>query len=654
MNALQGISMGNLNRAVERAAGARAARRVTAAPQPPAPPASEPMPVTMPVTKPVGESGASVRSVGRHNSFLRMFMMETSHLAAQLRRAGGLHRVIGQDVSLKVMLLPGGSPVAVAGSASTEHRAADGRLDTLRELAYVSFLRRFIAGSAALVSGAGAQAAPPVLRNTDSPLSAIQVIRDRRLLGRTASNPLVGLLRSVSPRALRPMVEALGRIGEALAGLELAFAGLARPETFTEVTAASSSPLFLNARARSGAAEGSHRVEIVQTARGQVVASDAVAAGPMGLAGTFKLNGTEIEVDAADALFDLVAKINRGEDLNGNGQLDAGEDANGDFRLDGGSGEHAVHASFFADRLELRGLDAAASEIQVEDGDGVLGAIGLAERDELGPLNFVNEVGAAREAVIRVDGQEFRSAAGVFEEAIAGVTLEVRGRPGGPVTVDVRADTSGAVNQLRGAVEEFNSAVRTMNELLGAGGGLLARDPAATRVRAELVGAVLRPVPGQPDDLDEAAEAGLARAERGRVGISEVQLAAAARRLRMGLPRPELARLQYPPSVYNVLDELGITAAGDDTLALDEERFGAALAGRASEVAGLFARAREGIAVRVLGRLDSALGSSGLLALRQRAIESLAELGAGREFAKALQQSQRARLLAGILPPAGG
>lgn len=650
MNALQGISPGNLARFFERAVGARAARRAAAAPPRPAPPASEPLPVT----KPVGESGASVRSVGRHNSFLRMFMVETSHLAAQLRRAGGLHRVIAQDVSLKVMVLPGGSPVAVAGSASTEHRAPDGRLATLRELAYVSFLRRFIAGSAVLVSGTGTQTAPPVLRNTDSLLSAVQVIRDRRLVGQTASNPLVGLLRSVSPRALDPMAGALGRIAEALADLELAFAGLARRETFTEVTAASSSPLFLEARARSGAPPGSHRVEVLQTARGQAVESDAVAAGPMGLAGTFKLNGTEVQVDAADALFDLVAKINRGEDLNGNGQLDAGEDANGNFRLDGGTAEHAVHASFFADRLELRGLDAAAGDIQVQDGDGVLGAIGLVERDEFGPLNFVNEVSAAREAVIRVEGGEFRSASGVFEDAIAGVTLEVRGQPDGPVTVDVRADTSGAVNQLRGAVEAFNSAIRTMNELLGTGGGLLARDPAATRVRAELVGAVLRPVAGQPEDLDEASEAGLARAERGRVGISEVQLAAAARGLRMGLPRPELARLQDPPSVYNVLDELGITAAGDDTLALDEERFGEVLAGRASEVADLFARAQEGIAVRVLGRLDSALGSSGLLALRQRAIESLAELGAGREFARALQQSQRARLLAGILPPAGG
>ncbi len=644
MNALQGTLPGSLTRAFERAVEARVARRQGTAPKP------EPMPVT----KPVGESGAVVRSVGRHNSFLRMFMLESSHLAAQLRQAGGRHRVIGQDVSLKVMILPGGSPVAVAGSASTDYRAADGKRGTLRELAYVSFLRRFITGSAALASGAGTQTAPPVMRNTDSLLSAVQVIRDRRLVGRLSSDPLVGLLRSVSPRALGPMVEALGQIGGALAGLEMAFGRLARRETFTEVSATSSSPLFLDARARSGAAEGSYRVEVLQAARGQVVESDAVASGAMNLAGSFSLNGTEVEVEAGDALFDLVAKINRGEDANGNGQLDAGEDTDGNFRLDGGSGEHGVHASFFGDRLELRQADAARGDIQVEDNDGVLQAIGMVEPDALGPLNFSNEISAAQEATIRVDGETFRSASGLFEDAVPGVTLEVRGAAARPVTVNVRGDASGALNALRSAVGEFNSAIRTMNDLLGVGGGLLERDPAATRVRAELVGAVLAPVAGGPEDLDESTEAGLGRAVRGRAGISQAQLAAAARRQRLGSAGGDLSGAGGVPTVYNVLGGLGIVAADDDTLEIDEERFSKVLAERAGAVADLFTRADEGIAARVLARLETALGGSGLLELRRRAIESLAGRGLGREFASSLGQSQRARLLAGVLPAAGG
>jgi len=181
----------------------------------------------------------------------------------------------------------------------------------------------------------------------------------------------------------------------------------------------------------------------------------------------------------------------------------------------------------------------------------------------------------------------------------------------------------------------------------------LARDPAATRVRAGLIRAVLAPVEGQPEDLDEAPEAGLARAARRRVGLGEEQLASAARRTRAGPGRPDLDRVQSPPSAFNVLNELGITAAEDDTLDIDEGRFARVLAERQSEVADLFAGAEEGIAVRVLARVGTALGPSGLLELRRRAIEALSGLGIGRSFAEALQETQRARLLAGALPPVG-
>jgi flagellar capping protein FliD len=658
VNSLYGLSSANLARVFGRVIEARAARRAVIDV---APASQQKSSESLPVSKPIGESGANVRSINRHNSFVRMFLMETSHLPAQARRAGGGHRVISQDVSFKVMVLPGGSPLAVGGSARTEHRLADGSRGTLEELAYVSFLRQVITGSAALASGAGTQTAPPVMRNTDSLLSAIQVIGDRRLIGRTHTNPLAGLFRSVSPAALEPMVRALDEVGVALGRLQLAFTDLARRETFTAVRAESSSPLFLDATAAFGARPGEYRVEILQRAQGHVIESDAVAPGAMGLSGAFKLNGIEIQVEAGDALFDLTAKINRGEDLDGDGELDAGEDTDGNFRLDGGSSQHAVAASFYGDVLTLRSLNPGAGDIQVEDDDGVLEALGIIKPPDGDAVKFGNEVSVAQMGIIRVDENEFRSDTDKFEDAIRGVTLEVRGVPGEQLTVTVESNPAGVLDAVRTAVSGFNSAIREMNALLDNAGGLLRTDPAATRVRAELVKAVLTPVAGQPADLDEAGDVGLHRAARSRVNLAEEQLAAAAR----GGTVSTFRQAHGVATVFNSLFELGITAGEDDTLKLDEERFERALAEQPEVVADLFSRTgapgspqedlslSKGIAVRVLSRLQTALGQNGLLTLRRHAIESIIRMRLGQRFASTLQSSRQAQLLGDILPPAG-
>jgi hypothetical protein len=620
-----------------------------AATRPVRPPAAEaPVALRLPVSRPLGESGASIRSVGTTDSFLRMFLMETSHLPAQLRRAGGMQQVVGRDISLRVMLLPGGVPVAVSGSASTRYRAADGRVAELREAAYVSVLRSFLAVSAPVAAADGLQTAPPIVRTTGSFLSAIQVLGDRAAAARSLPSPPAGQLLAVGTRALSPMAEGLDAVARALAGLEAAFARLADPEVFSGVRAESSSPLFLGASAAAGAEPGTHRIEVLSAARGHAVASARRPDGPLGLTGSFKLNGVTVDVAPGDALFDLGLRINRGEDTNGNGVFDAGEDTDGNWRLDGGTAAHGVRATFTAGRLELRARSAAAGEIQVEDPAGVLAAVGLVAPDGPGRLRFTNELSGPQEAAIRVDGIELRSAEGLFRGALPGLDLEVLGQPAGPVTVTVSADASAALGRLRPAVEEFNSTMRQVNRLLLASGGLLASDPAATRTRAGLVEAVLAPVAGSPEDLDQAAEAGLERAERWRTGLSEEQLAAAAR----SGPGP-LGRARGVPTAFNALYQLGITAEADEALRLDEQRFAGLLLERPGDVAGLFTRAGRGIAARVLDRLGTALGEGGLLQMRRLALVRLGELGLGREFARVLEQGREAALVPAALAAAG-
>lgn len=662
MSAVQGLaSAASAGRPDRAGAGPRAeARAAGTAPRQAAAPAeaearqARPAAARLPVSKPVGESGASLRHVNVGNSFLRMFLLETSHLPAQRRRSHGAGaEVLAQDVALRVMVLPGGTPVAVGGSAQTQSRSDDGRLHALRELAYVSFLRRLNLAGAGLATGAGTQTMPLVRRQTDSWSSALEVLRDRRTLLAAEPREPAELLRNVSLGALRPMIQAFDRLAGALGGLEEAFGRLSDRQSLVPAAAASSAPLYLSAEALPGVRPGSWDVEVLRLARGHAVRSAEMAAGPLGLSGSFALGGVEISVAAGDSLFDLAARINRGEDLDGDGGLDAGEDLDGDGRLSGGTAAHGVHAGFYEGRLRLERVDATAGEIDVGDGDGILQAIGLVALDGNGQYVFPDQVAAAQSAAIRVGGTVHYSPDNTFREAVPGAALELRGLPPGTVRVTASAQDSPAAAAVGRALEAFNAAMAEMNSALGSSGGVLARDPAATRVRAELVKALIAPVPGRPADLDEAAEAGVERARRRRAVFSELQMASAARAERLGQPRSALARAEDPPSVHNALDELGIVGAGDDTFRLDGERFARALASRPEDLGELFADATEGIAARVLRRLDSALGPAGLLALRRTALEALASARLGQKYAPNFAPDPRIGLLR-VLEPAPG
>jgi flagellar capping protein FliD len=654
MSGLQGVTAGRIGLLVEQALRARVQEHSSPGAAGPASSAvQKSQPASLPVSKPLGESGASISSLDISNSFLSMFIMEASHLPAQVRRAGGGHHPQSQDVSLTVTVLPDGTPVAVGGSAETRWRDENGVWQTVRELAYVSGLRRLTTSSAGTLLGGGIQAMPPVERNADSPLDARRVLEDRRTLLAAVPSPLAGLLRAVAPETLAAMAGELGRVAGALGRLSTVFGTLAKQETFAAVEAGSSAPLHLMVEAGPGAVPGTHRVEVVQTARGHSVRSDQMPDGALGLSGSFRINGATVEVTAADTLVDLATKIAKGEDVNGNGQLDAGEDTNGNYQLDGGTARHGTQAGFYESRLLLTRVDSQAGEISLDDPDGILRAVGLLKLDERGTPVFKNELARPQEAAIVVDGRGFRSADNVFSDVIPGVALTLVGDPGEPVTVTVERSTEPAAAALGAALEEFNAALRTANAALGSAGGLLSRDPAMIRTRQELLRALVDPVAGRPADLNEAADAGVEPAGRARAVFSAAQLASAARNERAGLGGLNSLRpAEDPPSVYNALDELGITAGDDNTFALDREKFARVLAEHPAEVADLFARAEEGIAARVLTRVEAAAGSSGLLLIRQAALTELADAGLGKGLAAVLAPDPRRALLESF-PKAG-
>jgi len=97
---------------------------------------------------------------------------------------------------------------------------------------------------------------------------------------------------------------------------------------FNLLTARSSNPGALRVSADSTAKEARFNVTIDAVATRSVLASDAQGIGALGLTGNFHVNGVQITVIASDTLADIQNKINRGEDVNGNGVLDQAEDVN--------------------------------------------------------------------------------------------------------------------------------------------------------------------------------------------------------------------------------------------------------------------------------------------------------------------------------------
>jgi len=603
------------------------------------------------VSKPVGESGAVPIGARESDSFLRFHLIEGSHLPAQRRRvqaAGG--SVLAQGVRLRVEVRHPGRPVAVAGEAESLARDAHGRHEILRELAYVSELRQLTLSGGAALTALHRRSMPRVQLNTGSLLEGLRTLRARRALGRAARPSLTEFFRSLSPRALEEAADAFPPVMRRLGTVHTSFAPLAERSTFAARAVTSSQPAAITAEASGEAALGEHRVRVLQAAQAHAVDSDEVGLDALGFSGEFVLNRSVIEVAPEDSIVDLARRISRGEDLNGSGELDdwLDEDENANGELDGGTREHGAVATVVGERLRLAQAEAGAAPLVVEDNDEILLALGVLERDDTDLPRFAHEVRAAQGAKIEIDGMHLTRDTNEIADAVEGLLLRVRGPTSGEAALTVAFDASVAVGRVEAAVEDFNAAMRAMNRLL-VRGGLLAEDPALTRVRQDLVASLASPVAGQPADLDEASEAGVTRAGDARTTFALEALAAGARAIAAGGAPSMLRNAESPSSILNSIAELGITAGEDGTFSADREHLERVLRDRGEEVASLFTREEEGVAARVTASVEGAIGPSGLLLTREGVLLALLGARLGRAFGQAELAAHRGAIMGALL-----
>jgi len=181
--------------------------------------------------------------------------------------------------------------------------------------------------------------------------------------------------------------------------------------------------------------------------------------------GSFKINGVEISWDAtADALADVLKRIDNSA-----------------------AGVNAVYDKL-TDKIQLVNKETGSLDIVVEDVSGnlmqSLDLDGAATSRGVNALFTIDEVNG---------GAQLSSTKNTVDWAIEGVTLNLKQASAEKVTLDIKSDTSKAVDKIKAFVEQYNSALSFIDDKLSVGdpadpndNGPLAGDATLMRVQNHL------------------------------------------------------------------------------------------------------------------------------------------------------------------------
>ena len=181
--------------------------------------------------------------------------------------------------------------------------------------------------------------------------------------------------------------------------------------------------------------------------------------------GSFKINGVEISWDATtDALADVLKRIDNSA-----------------------AGVNAVYDKL-TDKIQLVNKETGSLDIVVEDVSGnlmqSLDLDGAATSRGVNALFTIDEVNG---------GAQLSSTKNTVDWAIEGVTLNLKQASAEKVTLDIKSDTSKAVDKIKAFVEQYNSALSFIDDKLSVGdpadpndNGPLAGDATLMRVQNHL------------------------------------------------------------------------------------------------------------------------------------------------------------------------
>ncbi|MGP0565181.1 MULTISPECIES: flagellar filament capping protein FliD [unclassified Nitrospina] len=524
----------------------------------------------------------------------------------------------------------------------------------------------------------------PVISDLRGPLSALRVAQSGRFLTENFRDTGLPLLDEFTKRdsVVQLQNDALGDLRSRLEKLQRSVETLRQTGALNLLTGFSSDRNVVQVTANETAPISRFQVNVVQQATRELRVSDAQSLGALGLSGSFSINGVEVTVAAGDTLLDIANKINRGEDVNGNGVLDGpedfngnglidiieipatpffeglfiiedannngvldpAEDANGNGILDGGTAQTGVTATLSSDnRLELTAAE--GERINLDDPDGLLLQLGfftlnsqnvsvLKDKQLVTVNNQVTDLNRlAQDAVIEIGGKEFQSATNTFDDILNGVTIRLRGTSSQAVEVGVRVDAKGAAEQIETLVDRFNDAIQAFNKILG-GDNVFARDLDIQTLRNNLIKnsqGVLEQINERDARTQEQARfqkntrsLGINSVNTEKTAFQEIGLSNAVRNLKDN--STELFK-HVGSKLFRELSAIGIQTESDDTLKINRPQLERALNQNPGKVFNILTREEGGILSRIEPILELALSDNlGILNFKQEQIRELSQV----------------------------
>lgn len=215
-----------------------------------------------------------------------------------------------------------------------------------------------------------------------------------------------------------------------------------------DINVLSGSDGFLSISATSDAEIGKYSMEVLSVAKSHSIAGSRVdnISSDLELSGDFSLAVGDFEitvsVSSTDSLSDVVSAINSA--------------------VEEQASEEGIELPFTAKIMDntlilASGKTGEDYAITTTDGDGVLEGLGIL--DETGAV--ANELQAAKDASIKVDGLEITRSSNTIDDVIEGLTLEIAGE--GTASVDVTLDAETAVNSINSMIEAYNATLEWIN-----------------------------------------------------------------------------------------------------------------------------------------------------------------------------------------------
>jgi flagellar hook-associated protein 2 len=393
---------------------------------------------------------------------------------------------------------------------------------------------------------------------------------------------------------LQAQLSGFGTLKSALLDLRTSLAGFESASSFEQRAATSSDDTLFIATASTSSVFGTYQIVVDQLAQSRKLGSQGFGS-PVATIGsgqlTFSAGGESVTVDIG-ATEGSVEKIRDAVNAaTGNDLVTATT-----LQVADGDGGKETRLLFTATGAQ----DLTISVVDIDGND--TDATGLSQLVfEAGGVENMESIQDPAPARVFIDGLLVESDTNAIEDAIEGVTLELRAADADASNVLTISDDSFAVKQsLQAFADAYNGYVQTVNSLIR---------------------------------FNSPEDAGIL------VGDSTL-------RNLQGQIRREFSQRVYEPGVPNNLAEFGITTNEDGTFAFDEAMFETTLNGNPQAVSDYFT-AENGLAARLGTLLDGYLGANGALDARTNRLDGdIDRIGDARERLNFRVQASERRLLA--------